>query len=121
MSVIQSANSSDEGFTVVIKTDIGEISWIYDKENKCCEAFGVKMSRPLSWLIGRKFENVSLENGNNNSEENNAILTLKMQTDEAVPDTDDKWTIEFYNYHNGYYCHDLTVSIDGKPKWNLSL
>ena len=31
------------------------------------------------------------------------------------------WTIEFYNYHNGYYSHNLDVKIDGVTKWNLSL
>lgn len=141
MSRILSIDGED-GFSVCIKTDIGEIRWNYESTSRCCERFGVEMSQPLSWLIDRKFENISLDV----EEGNRAILTLKLEElgtvnireqlksflderKEVSPKdlnqfadlTDNKWTIEFYNYHNGYYSHNLDVVIDGTRKWNLSL
>jgi len=146
MSKILSVDGDDDGFYGRITTDIGEIQWSFDSDSKCCERFGTEMSQPLSWLVNRKFINVDLKEENHSR----AILTLKLE-DESPYDiredleafisekesgeeittadltkfmasfTDCEWTIEFYNNHNGYYPHNLDVTIDGTPKWNLAL
>ena len=133
-----------DGFWGTIKTEIGEIEWSYESSSKCCEQFGTNMSQPLSCLTNRKFVNISLD-------DNGCSATLKLtleKEDEYFPreklcefldknpynlistknlvdfcDSLDSgtWTIEFYNYHNGYYSHNLDVKIDGVTKWNLSL
>lgn len=144
MSKILSIEIHDEkrqGFSVLIRTDIGDIGWWYDDHQSCCEDFGITMSQPLSWLIGRKFISISLDDLTNHETEyyneysNRAILTLKLESEdiENLPQIDnlvkskireylwDTWTIEFYNNHNGYYSHNLDVKIDGRTKWNLSL
>ena len=132
-----------DGFWGTIKTEIGEIEWSYESSSKCCEQFGTNMSQPLSYLTNRKFVNISLDDNGCS-----ATLKLTFEKEEEFPreklyefldtNTNDMistknlvdfcdsldsntWTIEFYNYHNGYYSHNLDVKIDGVIKWNLSL
>lgn len=151
MSKILSVDGDDNGFYGSIKTDIGEIQWCFDSNSKCCERFGTEMSQPLSWLINRKFINVDLkEEGynrailtlkledespydkediredleafmNEKSEKGRGEITTADLTKFMTSLTDSEWTIEFYNHHNGYYPHNLDVTIDGTPKWNLAL
>lgn len=144
MSTIISVDG--DGFWGSIKTEIGEIEWSYESSSKCCEQFGTNMSQPLSYLTNRKFVNISLDD---NGRSATLKLILEQEEDEEYfpreklyefldTNTNDMistknlinfcdslnsntWTIEFYNYHNGYYSHNLDVKIDGVTKWNLSL
>jgi hypothetical protein len=146
MSTIISVDG--DGFWATIKTEIGEIEWSYESSSKCCERFGTTMSQPLSFLTNRKFINISFDDSNRGSA--TLTLKLEKEEDEELYFPREKlyefletnkdnmistknlinfcdsldsntWTIEFYNYHNGYYSHNLDVKIDGLTKWNLSL
>lgn len=149
MSTIISVDGDGDGFWGSIKTEIGEIEWSYESQSKCCERFGTIMSQPLSYLTNRKFINISFDDSNCGSA--TLKLKLEKEEDEVLYFPREKlyeflnankdnniiskqnlinfcdsldnntWTIEFHNYHNGYYSHNLDIKIDGVTKWNLSL
>lgn len=129
MSEILSVEDGSNGFYVLIETDMCSIEWRYESAPKCCEKFGIKMSKPTNWLIGKKFKNVTFCDTTLtiHLEETDLRQYLKdlLQRDNEITEKDltnlDEWTIEFYNKHNGYYCHNLDILIDGKIKWNVSI
>ena len=106
-------------FEGTIKTDVGEISWKYDREGQCCENYGVDVSNnDFSWLEGKKMINFDLQESFKDLQygdsDNHAILKLQLENNEV-------WTIDFSNCHNGYYSHNLDIFVDGQIKWNLAL
>ena len=102
-----------------IKTNYCQISWDYDDNQNCCESFdAISSFGDISNLVGK--------------------FILKKIDLVEVDDTDDcgaEWRlmldenkyIAFTNIHNGYYSHNLDVTIDfvdqeKKPKnWNTSI
>lgn len=129
MSEIISVEDDSKGFYVSIKTDMCTIEWRYESGSKCCERFGVKMSHPTEWLIGKKFKNVTFDDStlviHLEMDDLRQYLQDLLQSGHKITEENltnfDKWTIEFYNHHNGYYCHNLDIFIDEKLVWNLSL
>lgn len=110
---------ADTIFSATIYTDIGEIKWVFESDSNCCEEFSIILDTTLSDLIGKQFVNVDLETECTEKDDfskstKSAILILKLNEDKI-------WKARFFNYHNGYYSHNLDIFIDGKIKWNVAL
>lgn len=93
------------------------IEWHYDKEELCCEDFGVMTTfgHDLKDLIGKSLSNeIELDDfaGDEGGE-----CTLKLGKD---------LSIDFYNWHNGYYTHNLDILVMDKygmiiHDWNVPI
>jgi len=109
-----------------IKTNHCQINWEYDDSQNCCEGFDARSSfGPLTNLIGKHIlKKIDL------------LEVTDQYPDEyfdeggiwrLVLSDDPKLHIEFSNSHNGYYCHNLDVTIDfldqtqDPIRWNTSI
>lgn len=140
MSTILNVDADPKGFWGVIETDMCYFSWKYDSELKCCEDFGVQIDYPLSELEGKKFRNLDFDSSSatltiyldNDEDDNDDVMDLvkelvdnkrsitRKELSESIKAVNSV-TIRFYNEHNGYYCHNLDILVDGSLKWNLAL
>jgi len=133
--IISSIEIKDDGFTGKMSfVDQTEISWAFDKDNSCCEYFGVIIDDPK--LVGKTLVKFDLTQSDlifNREIHKNAFSfsdwfkvdfqdgdtphgqTLKFEFTDGS-----SWSIVFFNEHNGYYEHNLDVFENGKLKWNVS-
>jgi hypothetical protein len=117
--VIDVNGTKFEGYLV---TNQYTVKWDYDKKENCCEIFGVNMpTEDLTTWIGKEITQTKIifeciNNSTSNYDDEGAEWMLKL--------SDDIWLV-FYNFHNGYYTHNLDILITQGDKelhkWNVAI
>jgi hypothetical protein len=106
------------------------ISWEYEDESQCCESYGTVLSNKSideNHLYGSELIQEDLKVCFDTPPE---ILDtfpgreLPEQCDVykfIVKSTKGKYIRYFYNCHNGYYTHNLTIRVNGQDTMNVAL
>ena len=79
-------------------------------EKNCCEKFGVYVDSPVESFIGAKYQGIDVgpvEPIDGEEEEKSRQIIIHIHTDMGTI------SIRFYNIHNGYYKHDVSISYFG--------
>lgn len=92
---------TDSSKNIVCKIENGQ---------QCCENFGVYTENELNDFIGAQYYSVNVENDILN--DNDGMNTIKI----CINTSKGKINIQFYNEHNGYYCHDVFIQTENGIK-----
>lgn len=84
------------------------LSWYYSNYQKCCEKAYVEYDSQN--INGKTITDYELDFTGGNE----AHLNLTF-SDGSI------WCCRFYNNHNGYYTHNLTIYVNGNEKWNVAI
>ena len=107
----------------------------YNYEQSCCEDFGWRLaeeSSPASIIDGSKNDHNKNEDGLQNEypgyKFDKSFDIVEVQDDNGgevrfrlIKDQAPNLILTLYNYHNGYYSHGFTFTINGKSKTTGSL
>jgi hypothetical protein len=105
------------GYKIKITDSSKNIICKIENEQHCCERFGVYTKNELNDFIGAEYYSVNI--GKivfSNSDYNDYMKTIKI----SINTNKGKINIQFYNEHNGYYCHDVFIQTENGIK-NISL
>lgn len=105
-----------------IKTNTDTYEWDYDKTQQCCENFGARFDviSNLNEVLHKHIYCVKVEDVGCVEVEDNLSSVVKLKFhigDESG--IDGKFIIYFFNTHNGYYAHHLSVKKNGIVIYNL--
>lgn len=114
-----------------VLTDKGnKYEWRFDGTRDCCEDFEVEMdcySIEQEDLIGSKIKSINIET----FKESYPILNYEPPYNDPTVHyyygavilqlQFGKYIVNYYNGHNGYYCHNLDIIVNGKIKMNVAL
>jgi hypothetical protein len=115
-NIIQSITYHDDtahwlGYTFIVGTN--RIVLKIDNVSQCDESFGVYTNVDIEKFIGAEYKSIKVGNVTQmpNCEKGSNEIEIVIYTSKGpIP-------IRFYNEHNGYYNHDLSIEYDGNTEY----
>jgi hypothetical protein len=98
------------GYTFVMDDVSKNITCKIENGPICCEKFGVHTLSTMRDFIGAEYNSLNVGEMHREEYDYMSTVDVHIQTNRGTI------TIQFYNEHNGYYSHDVSVSSESCNK-----